>query len=457
MEIPYPHIFKQYDIRGIVGSEITPDIAEHIGRAVGTLLRRAGQSDLVVGRDGRLSGPELAERFIRGALSAGVDVLVIGLVPTPVVYFALHRLEAGGAVAVTASHNPPEYNGFKICRGTDSVFGDELLSLRGLVEAEAYESGAGRLAQADVLPDYVDYLSEQFGSLPSRPRVVLDAGNGAAGLTAPEVFRRMNCRVVELYCNVDGRFPNHEADPTVEENLDDLIGLVRSQKAALGIAFDGDGDRIGVVDEDGEILRGDQILLLYARELLKHNPGAEVLSEVKASRVLYDEIARLGGRPVMWKTGHSLIKARMKETGVPLAGEMSGHMFFADRYFGFDDALYAACRLVELLERSGKSLKEMRLSIPASCNTPEIRIPCEEYDKERLVGALREHYRKTCDVVDIDGVRVTFAHGWGLVRCSNTQPILVLRFEADSPEHLAGIQETVMADIARFRKELGIL
>ncbi len=456
MQIPFPHIFKQYDIRGLAGSELTPPLVEHLGRAVGTLLRRAGKTDLVVGRDGRLSGPEYAAAFIAGARSAGLDVLDIGLCPTPVVYYAIHRLEAGGGVAVTASHNPPGYNGLKICRGTESVFGDELQALRRLVESGDYETGSGSLRREDILPDYLEYLADHFGEFPSRPKVVVDAGNGTAGLVAPELFRRLKCRVAELYCNVDGRFPNHEADPTVEENLVDLIGLVRRQKAALGIAFDGDGDRIGVVDEDGEVLRGDQILLLYARALLETEPGALILSEVKASRVLYDEIARAGGRPLMWMTGHSLIKAKMKASGARLAGEMSGHMFFADRYFGYDDAIYAAGRLLEILDRTGKSLKELRRSIPPSCNTPEIRVACPEADKTRLVSALLEHYRKAHEVVDIDGVRATFEHGWGLVRSSNTQPILVLRFEADTPEHLAAIRARVTADIDRFKRELGI-
>jgi len=451
MKVPVPYIFKTYDIRGMVDKELTEPLVEAIGRAVGTTLRREDKTCIVIGRDGRLSGPVYMERFIEGVLSTGIDVIDIGVCPTPLVYFAILHFDAGGGVAVTASHNPPEYNGFKICSGIASLYGEDIQKLRLMVESEDFDSGNGRRSAEPIIPLYMDYMTQQFGSFPSRPKIVVDAGNGTAGLVAPELLRRLKCRVVELYCNVDGRFPNHEADPTVAENLKDMIRLVREQKAHVGIAFDGDGDRIGVVDHEGNILHGDQLLLLYSRFLLKHKPGAVIISEVKSSRVLYEEIKKLGGVPIMWKTGHSLIKAKMKDTGASLAGEMSGHMFFADRYFGYDDAVYAACRLVEILDRNNTTLEKLMADVPRTANTPEIRVNCPEELKPPLVRALQDHYRQTHEVIDIDGARVNFPHGWGLVRASNTQPILVLRFEADSAEHLQQIQNEMMGAIEKIR------
>ncbi|HNR38256.1 MAG TPA: phosphomannomutase/phosphoglucomutase [Acidobacteriota bacterium] len=454
MQIPVPHVFKRYDIRGIVGEELTPELATAIGRATGTYLRRRGRADVVVGRDGRLSGPEYAARLIDGLRAAGVRVLDLGICPTPVMYFAIHHLGAGGGIAVTASHNPPEYNGFKINCGPDSLYDDAIQEIRRLIEAEDYESGDAPVERRPMLPDYAAALRQQFGELASRPKVVVDAGNGTAALVAPDLLRSLKCRVAELYCTVDGRFPNHEADPTVAGNLADLIRVVREQSADLGIAFDGDGDRIGVVDETGTILHGDQLLLIYARQVLAARPGATVISEVKSSQVLYDEIARAGGRPLMWKTGHSLIKAKMKETGAALAGEMSGHMFFADRYYGFDDAIYAACRLLEILDAAGQPLSRLLADLPGTVNTPELRHPCPEAYKAPLVQAVLNHYRRDHEVIDLDGVRVRFPGGWGLVRASNTQPILVLRFEADTPGRLQAIQDEVMAVIRKYQREI---
>jgi len=452
MKIDSPHIFKRYDIRGIVDEELSPSLVEAIGRAIGTVLRRAGKRDAAVGRDGRLSGAAYLEALVSGLLSTGIDVADIGMCPTPVLYFAIHHLRCGGGVAVTASHNPPQYNGFKICLGSDSLYDEGIQELRRLVEADDFETGAGVRTRQPVLPEYAEHLRRQFQEFPSRPKVVVDAGNGTAGLVAPELLRSLKCRVVELYCNVDGHFPNHEADPTVMDNLADMIRVVRDQKADLGIAFDGDGDRLGVVDSEGRILHGDQLLLLYAKQAMAANPGCTIISEVKSSCVLYDEIRRLGGDAMMWKTGHSLIKARMKETGALLAGEMSGHMFFADRYFGFDDAIYAACRLLEILDQTGRPLRELLAEIPKTVNTPEIRVPCPEQDKEPLVQALLTHFRPGHEVIDIDGVRVNFPGGWGLVRASNTQPILVLRFEADTEAGLERIRAEMMAAIDRFRE-----
>lgn len=454
MHVPFPHIFKRYDIRGIAGEELTPALVQALGRAVGTYLRRRGSRNAVVGRDGRLTGREYMDLFIQGARSAGLDVIDLGVCPTPLVYFAIQRFQAGGGVAVTASHNPPRYNGFKICRGADSIYDEEIQELRRLLETDDYDTGQGSLERRPVIPDYTAYLADHFGEFSSRPKVVVDAGNGTAGLVAPELFRRLKCRVAELYCNVDGRFPNHEADPTVESNLTDLVRVVREQRAGLGIAFDGDGDRIGLVDEDGAVVHGDQLLLLYARQLLSDKPGSTVISEVKSSEVLYEGIREAGGNPLMWKTGHSLIKAKMKETGALLAGEMSGHMFFADRYFGYDDAIYAAARLLEILDRTGRSLKELLAEIPKTVNTPEIRVDCPEAAKLPLVQAVLDHYRPRHEVIDIDGVRVKFPHGWGLVRASNTQPILVLRFEADTPARLDAIRADMMEVIENCRQGL---
>lgn len=453
MKVPASSIFKQYDIRGVADTELTDDLVIFLGRAVGTYLLRHDKDNVVVGRDGRLSGENYRDRFIDGLISTGIQVVDIGLCPTPVVYFAIHHRGAGGGVAITASHNPPQYNGFKVCCGTETIFGEQIQVLRRLVETGDFESGAGSLQKWAATPVYQDYLRNQFDPFASRLRVVVDAGNGTAGLVAPELLRSLHCRVIELYCNVDGHFPNHEADPTVGANLQDLIRVVREQNADLGIAFDGDGDRIGVVDATGHILHGDQLLLLYAVSILARQPGATIISEVKASRVLFDEIRRRGGNGIMWKTGHSLIKAKMRESGAQAAGEMSGHMFFADRYFGYDDAIYAACRLLEIMDQSGTSLQRLREEqIPPACNTPEIRVDCPEDQKAELIRALGEYYRRDHEVNDIDGVRVSFPGGWGLVRASNTQPLLVLRFEADTPDRLREIQTAMTAMIDTLKQ-----
>ena len=456
MKIKDPHIFKRYDIRGIAGDTIDEEMARAIGRATATYLKRKRKKNMIVGRDGRISSPLLSEAFIEGVLSTGVDVIDIGLCPTPVVYFAIHSEQAGGGTAVTASHNPPEYNGFKICCGSDSLFEEEIQQLRKLIESEDFETGKGVRTRKDVLSTYISYLKKHFGRFSSKIKVAIDCGNGTAGLTAPEVLRGIGCRVVELYCNVDGKFPNHEADPTVEENLQDLREIMQKQKASIGIAFDGDADRIGVLDEEGSVVRGDQLLLIYARSVLKRHPGAVIISEVKSSQVLYDEIQRMGGKAVMWKTGHSLIKARMKKIGAVLAGEMSGHMFFADRYFGFDDALYAACRLLDIMNEERKTIKELLSDIPKTYNTPELRVPCPEDAKTVIVESIKKHYSKNYKVIDIDGARIIFENGWGLVRPSNTQPILVLRFEADSEEQLEEIKSRVYNTLDKLKRELDI-
>ncbi len=449
-----PLIFREYDIRGRVDDDLTVEVAEAIGRAYGTMVRRQGGQKVVCGRDGRLSGPKLQQALIRGILATGVDVVNIGVTPTPVMYFSLFHLpDLDGGIQVTGSHNPPEFNGFKICVGKETIYGPKIQELRTLIEKEDFESGSGQETSYDILPDYKKFLSENIKI--SRPlKVVLDCGNGVTALTAPEAFARQGAEVTSLYCEVDGTFPNHFPDPVVEENLRDLRQKVREVGADFGVGYDGDGDRIGVVDDQGNILWGDQLLIIFARDILKKHPGAVIIGEVKCSQVMYDEIARLGGKPIMWKTGHSLIKKKMKEEKALLAGEMSGHIFFADRYFGFDDAVYASLRLAEIVARENVPLSEMLKDLPRMVSTPEIRVPCPDEKKFEIVAKLTEKLKKEgFKVIDIDGARVIFEDGWGLVRASNTQPVLVLRFEARDEKRLAEIRQLIEEKLKEVEKE----
>ncbi len=449
-----PLMFREYDIRGRVDDDLTVEVAEAIGRAYGTMVRRQGGQKVVCGRDGRLSGPKLQQALIRGILATGVDVVNIGVTPTPVMYFSLFHLpDLDGGIQVTGSHNPPEFNGFKICVGKETIYGPKIQELRTLIEKEDFESGSGQETSYDILPDYKKFLSENIKI--SRPlKVVLDCGNGVTALTAPEAFARQGAEVTSLYCEVDGTFPNHFPDPVVEENLRDLRQKVREVGADFGVGYDGDGDRIGVVDDQGNILWGDQLLIIFARDILKKHPGAVIIGEVKCSQVMYDEIARLGGKPIMWKTGHSLIKKKMKEEKALLAGEMSGHIFFADRYFGFDDAVYASLRLAEIVARENVPLSEMLKDLPRMVSTPEIRVPCPDEKKFEIVAKLTEKLKKEgFKVIDIDGARVIFEDGWGLVRASNTQPVLVLRFEARDEKRLAEIRQLIEEKLKEVEKE----
>ncbi len=449
-----PLMFREYDIRGRVDDDLTVEVAEAIGRAYGTMVRRQGGQKVVCGRDGRLSGPKLQQALIRGILATGVDVVNIGVTPTPVMYFSLFHLpDLDGGIQVTGSHNPPEFNGFKICVGKETIYGPKIQELRTLIEKEDFESGSGQETSYDILPDYKKFLSENIKI--SRPlKVVLDCGNGVTALTAPEAFARQGAEVTSLYCEVDGTFPNHFPDPVVEENLRDLRQKVREVGADFGVGYDGDGDRIGVVDDQGNILWGDQLLIIFARDILKKHPGAVIIGEVKCSQVMYDEIARLGGKPIMWKTGHSLIKKKMKEEKALLAGEMSGHIFFADRYFGFDDAVYASLRLAEIVAREKVPLSEMLKDLPRMVSTPEIRVPCPDEKKFEIVAKLTEKLKKEgFKVIDIDGARVIFEDGWGLVRASNTQPVLVLRFEARDEKRLAEIRQLIEEKLKEVEKE----
>jgi phosphomannomutase/phosphoglucomutase len=378
-------------------------------------------------------------------------VVDIGVCSTPVSYFSIRHLEKEGGVMVTASHNPPEYNGFKISSGSQSVYGEQIQQIRRLIENQAFAVGQGKVEQVDIIPDYIKYIVRNIKI--SRPlKLGVDAGNGTAGITAVPIFEKLGCQVKPLYCDMDGTFPNHEADPTVAENMADLIKLVKDKKLDLGLGFDGDGDRIGVVDNRGDMIFGDQLMIIFAREILSRKKRATFISEVKCSKTMYDDIEAHGGKAIMWKTGHSLIKQKMKEVQAELAGEMSGHIFFADRYFGYDDAVYAACRLIEIIADTGKSISELLADVPKTYTTPEIRVDCPDDVKFSVVRKVTEHFRKRQKVIDIDGVRVLYDDGWGLVRASNTQPALVLRFEAMSKKRLEEIRKEVEGVLDEVKK-----
>ncbi len=428
-------IFREYDIRGIADQELlTPDVAD-LGRALGTLLQRKRGPKINLARDCRLSSPRLRDALAEGLIASGCQVTDIGVVPTPLLYFSAVHLNADGGIMITGSHNPSEFNGFKTVCGAGTIYGDDIQEVRRILEAGDFASGSGSIRDHDVSDAYVDYVTAQF-QWGRRIQVVVDAGNGTAGPVMHRILERLNCDAGELFFEMDGHFPNHHPDPTVPENLEQLRMGVKARKADLGIAFDGDGDRIGAVDESGNVIYGDMLMLIYGREILSRKPGATFIGEVKCSQLMYDELKRLGGNPIMYKTGHSLIKAKMKQEHAELAGEMSGHMFFADRYLGFDDALYSACRLMEIVAESGKPLSAQLEGIPKTVSTPEIRVDCPDEVKFDLVARVAEHFKRSDQVIDVDGVRVLFEHGWGLLRASNTQPVLVMRFEATDEAHL---------------------
>lgn len=448
------HIFRQYDIRGVVEEDLTPDVVELIGRGFGSWVREEGGSSLALGRDGRLTGPQLRDAFVKGARSTGVDVIDVGMVPTPVLYFALYHLKPDAAVQITGSHNPPEFNGFKMMMGKNTVFGDMIQDLYKRIDAEKFTEGEGGYKEVNVVPEYISYITSNI-TLKRPVNLALDSGNGIAGAVAPDLFRALGCEPVELFSEVDGLFPNHHPDPTVEENLVDLHKAVTEQKLECGVAFDGDGDRIGVVDDKGNILWGDRLLALFSRYVLKDFPGATVIGEVKCSKALYDDVAKHGGNPLMWKTGHSFLKAKLRETDAKIAGEMSGHMFFNDRYFGYDDAMYAAVRLAEIIANEDRPLSELLADLPVLPVTPEMRVDCPDEIKFEVVEEVAKYFKSRYDVVDIDGVRVNFDKGWGLVRASNTQPVLVMRFEAEEESLLNEYREEVEKVVADVRSRLG--
>jgi phosphomannomutase / phosphoglucomutase len=450
-----PEIFRQYDIRGIVEKDMDAQGVVAIGRGIGTYLARTSHIDITVGRDCRLSSDAYTELLTQGLIASGCHVTDIGVCTTPISYFSIRQLQKQGSVMVTASHNPPEYNGFKICRETDSVYGEMLQEVRRIIENESFTTGVGSVQKADILPDYIDYLSNHI-HLDGPIRVGIDAGNGTAGPVIVPILKKLGCEVNEIYCDMDGTFPNHEADPTVIKNMRDLIALVKERKLDVGISFDGDADRLGVVDRDGSLIFGDQLIILFAREILTRKPGATVISEVKCSQTMYDDIEKHGGKSIMWKTGHSMIKEKMKESGAELAGEMSGHMFFKDRYFGYDDAVYAACRLLEILSKTKKPITELLSDVPKTYVTPEIRVDCPDNRKFDVVEKLTAYFKKNYSVIDIDGARILMSGGWGLVRASNTQPVLVLRFEAVSESRLAEIRSIVESALERIKTQMAV-
>ena len=443
-------IFREYDIRGIVDQDLDPQVTRQVGRAYATVLReeQGDSPTVVVGRDNRPSSPALAQGLIQGLRSAGVNVVDIGTVPTPLVLWAEKRLQAQGGIQITGSHNPPEYNGIKMSMGGKSFFGEAIQDLRDRILSGRLMEGEGEYAGRELIPDYIREITEGF-QLARPVRVVVDAGNGAGALVAEELLTGIGADVIPLYCESDGTFPNHHPDPTVDEYLVDLIQLVKENQADLGIAFDGDADRIGAVDENGEVVRGDILLLLFGLDILsRRGPGQKLVFDVKCSQVLPEVFEKAGGQPIMWKTGHSHMKAKMREENAPLGGELSGHICFADEYIGIDDALYDACRLVDLLARSEKPFSQMVAALPQYVSTPEIRIEVDEERKWTVVEKALDHFRKTHEVIDVDGARILFGDGWGLLRTSNTQPVIVARFEAKNRERLEEIQETVQGWLA---------
>jgi len=446
-----PAIFREYDIRGVAEVDLGDVEVELLGRAAGTYLRRHGGNEVNVGRDCRLSSERLRNALVRGLKASGCQVADIGVAPTPLLYYSVFHLHAAAGVMITGSHNPKEYNGFKIVCGASTIYGAEIQEIRRLMEERNFLVGAGSERSEDVAEAYVNEVAGQF-HFARRIKVAIDAGNGTGGPVMHRLLEKLNCEATELFFEMDGRFPNHHPDPTVVENLMPLAAAVRQQGADLGIAFDGDTDRIGAVDENGAVVFGDRLMIVYAREILGRKPGATIIGEVKCSQLLYDDVRKRGGNPIMWRTGHSLIKAKMKETHAELAGEMSGHMFFADRYYGFDDALYAACRLMEIVAQSGQPLSAQLADLPRTHSTPEIRVDCADDIKFEVVRRVTERLRRTHSILDVDGARVLFAEGWGLVRASNTQPVLVLRFEAATEELLKQYRaetEAVVAEAVR--------
>lgn len=450
-----PNIFREYDIRGIADVDLPSDGVQGLGRAIGTFLRRNGVRTVNVGRDVRLSGPRLRDALTAGLLASGVDVIELGAVPTPLLYYSVHKLNSEGGVMITGSHNPPDYNGFKTMLGKGTIYGAQIQEVLRILQQGDFETGQGRLRETDIITPYVEEIPAQF-HYSRRVKVVFDAGNGVAGPTLSRMLERLNVDAIPMFFEPDGNFPNHHPDPTVEENLTPLKKAVAETGAEMGLAFDGDSDRIGAIDETGRVVWGDMLMLIFGREILTRKPGATFIGEVKCSQVMYDELARLGGNPIMYKTGHSLIKAKMKEAHAELAGEMSGHMFFADRYYGYDDALYAACRLIEIVANSGKPLSAQLEGVPRMVVTPELRFDCPDDRKFAVVERVKAHFEPRRKVIGVDGARILFEKGWGLVRASNTQPILVLRFEAETPELLAAYRAEVDAVVAEAAKAEGM-
>lgn len=438
-----PQIFREYDIRGRVNEDLMPDVVENLGRGYATvMIKEKGIKSprIAIGRDCRLSSDRLRDDLVRGLTKSGCHVIDIGVCPTPVLYFALFNLDIDGGIMITGSHNPPEFNGFKVCIGKETIYGSHIQHLKGIIQKEDFVKGNGEVEISPITNKYVAYLKDNIHL--ARPvKVVVDAGNGTGGVVAAPVMEQLGCQVSCLYCDMDGHFPNHHPDPTIPENLKELIEQVTTTDAELGIAYDGDADRIGVIDDNGSIIWGDQLMILFSRSVLSDHPSATIVSEVKCSMNLFEDIKRHGGKGIMWKAGHSLIKKKMREEGALLGGEMSGHIFFADRYFGYDDAIYASLRLLEMLSKDTRSLSEMLSDVPKTFSTPEIRLDCPDEKKFEVVASIRDYFvKKGYKLIDVDGVRVIFDDGWGLVRPSNTQPVIVLRFEAKTEARLKEIR-----------------
>lgn len=452
----FPHsIFKAYDIRGIVGNTLTPEITFNIGKAVGSEVIANGGNSIVIGRDGRLSGPDLAQELSDGLRAAGVNVVDIGLAPSPVVYYSSYSKNIPSCIAITGSHNPPDYNGFKMVVDGVTLSAERIQSIKQRILDENYTEGAGTYVQEEVIEDYIARIVDDVK--PSRKmKIVIDSGNGVAGATAPQVFNQLGCEVIELFSEVDGTFPNHHPDPSQIENLQDLIKAVKENDAEIGLAFDGDGDRLGVITPDGQIVWADRQMILFSQDVLSRNPGSEIIYDVKCSRNLPAEIGAAGGKPTMWRTGHSFIKAKLKETGAALAGEMSGHIFFKERWFGFDDGVYAGARLIELLSKLDQTPQEVFDALPNSINTPELRIDFAEGEHYVFMDKLKELATFSDDAIisKIDGLRVDYADGFGLIRPSNTTPILVLRFEGDSQAALERIQDDFKAALKKVDNDI---
>jgi phosphomannomutase/phosphoglucomutase len=448
------NIFREYDIRGIVGEQLNDEAVAILGKAIGTFFRDHGSRRIAIGYDTRESSPRFAGILTHSLNDADCDVVDIGMVPTPLLYHTVYTRDVDGGVMITGSHNPPDHNGFKICLGTSTLCGPQIQEIKAIAVNGEFASGSGSIRSLDVMDDYCKDIVSKIDMGSRKLKAVIDAGNGMGGVTSVPIYKSLGLELVELFTDPDPNFPNHHPDPTVTENLQDTINAVLADQADVGFAFDGDGDRIGVVDEKGRIMWGDELTVLLSRSILAERPGATIIGEVKCSQTLFDDIAKHGGKPLMSKAGHSIIKAKMKETGAVLAGEMSGHIFFADRFYGFDDAAYAGARVLEILSKTDRPLSELLSDLPRTFSTPEIRIDCPDAIKFQLVEEIADEFSKTNEVITIDGARIIFEHGWGLVRASNTQAILVLRFEADTAEDLSVIRQTVESRVYSLIKQL---
>lgn len=451
-----PTIFRQYDIRGIWEKDLHSEVIELIGKGFASYLLKSINKErarISVGRDARLHSPAIRDSLVKGLTSSGIDVIDLGVCPTPLQYYSIYKLSLDGGIMITGSHNPPEFNGFKLSVGKTTIFGDAIQDIRKIIDAGDFKTGSGGVEEYSVIDDYLDYLKDKFENL-SGLKVVVDAGNGTGGLVAPKIMRALGAEVFELFCEPDGRFPNHHPDPTVEKYLTDLIAKVKEVQAHVGIGYDGDADRIGAIDEDGNIIWGDKLMIIFSRDILRDNPGAKIIGEVKCSQTLYDDIAAHGGTPIMWKTGHSLIKEKLKKEHALLAGEMSGHLFFAHRYFGYDDAIYASLRLLEIIKKAGTpySTKALLQDVPQTIATPEIRFDCPDEIKFIIAEKAQQAFNEYPSIT-IDGIRIQFDDGWALIRASNTQPVLVLRFEAHSEKRLTEIRSFVEERLNRIIEE----